>query len=173
MKGILSKNEANVMTCNEGREALEIIKTNWKFDAIITDLRMPGMSGQTFITEIRKYEKESNLSPVPIIVLTGESDKREKLDCLTKYGANEYLVKPIKLNELMQTASRLIAKEIRKFSRNILITDDEDISADLMSKILSSQGHKPTICSLLSEVKIILLNFCYRQKRPLLQIMII
>jgi CheY-like chemotaxis protein len=170
MKGILTKNQAITMTSNEAREALEIIKTNWKFDAIITDLRMPGMSGQTFIAEIRKYEKENNLPPVPIIVLTGESDKREKLDCLTKYGANEYLLKPIKLNELMQAVSRLIAKDIKKFNRNILIVDDEDISADLMSKLLTSQGHKPTICSLLAEVKYIVYAF-NRQKQQYQQIM--
>ena len=35
---------------------------------------------------------------------------------------------------------------------NILIVDDEYINAELLSKILSSQGHKPTICTLIAEV---------------------
>jgi CheY-like chemotaxis protein len=153
LKEIFARYEANVVTCNEGHEALSIIKGENKFDAIITDLRMPGMSGQTFIIEVRNYEKENNMLQVPIIILTAENDNTEKMNCLVKYGANEYLLKPIKLNLLMATVSRVLNKENTKSFKNIIVVEDEELSAQILDRILKSQGHKVTICGSISEVK--------------------
>ena len=114
---------------------------------------MPGMSGQTFIMEIRKFEQESKIAHVPIIVLTAESDNAEKLNCLTKYGANEYLLKPIKLKELLVSVSKLISKEEKKGPKTILIVEDEALSAQLLSKMLAKQNNKPILCAQISEVK--------------------
>lgn len=153
MKEIFARFNANAIACNEGHDALEIFKKRGNFDAILTDLRMPGMSGQTFITEIRKHEKERNLSPVPIIILTAESDKTQKINCLTIYGANEYLIKPIKLKDLMQTVTRLIGKDKQiRSAKNIMIVEDEEISAKILSHMLSSQGHKLVVCNSIANV---------------------
>ncbi len=41
-----------------------------KFDLILTDIGLPGLSGLELVEEIRKWEKENHLTPVPIIGLT-------------------------------------------------------------------------------------------------------
>ena len=150
---ILKINKAVAITLNRAEEALERYKVTSDIDAIITDLRMPGMSGQQFITEIRRFECISGRKAVPIIVLTAESDPEERLLCLSKYGANEYLIKPIPLVELMQSLYKAMHSIAAK-GLSILIVDDEPMASFLMSKILTGQGHKTTIRASIEEVLI-------------------
>ena len=86
------------------------------------------MSGQNLILETREFEKSHSLPKVPIIVLTAESSAGEKLACLSQYGANEYLLKPIKLHDLMNAVYRL------------LVTDKSTFAKDRPKRILFSNG---------------------------------
>lgn len=63
------------------------------YDLIIMDIQMPVMNG------IEATEKIRENSPVPIIALTANSTKQEQQKCM-KAGANEYLTKPFKPQEL-------------------------------------------------------------------------
>ena len=155
---ILNSNKANAIVVNRAEEALEKYRVNTDIDAIVTDLRMPGMSGQQFIMEVRRLEHLTGRRAVPIIVLTGESDPEERMLCLTKYGANEYLLKPIPLSDLMQSLYRVFQSlPVRKL--NILLVDDEPMSSFFMSKVLSGQGHITILCTTVKEVLLVLFYF--------------
>ncbi len=63
-------------------------------DLVILDLGLPDMDGLEVITAIREF------SPVPILVLSVRSDETDKVEALDR-GANDYMVKPFGIGELM------------------------------------------------------------------------
>ena len=96
---------------NNGSEALEMFKAkpNGYYSFITMDLQMPVMDGITVCQEIRKYETTKDLSPVPIIVITGNCAETEKMKCLDPNGgvrAMNFFRKPFsfeKCKEVIQS----------------------------------------------------------------------
>jgi two-component system response regulator AtoC len=74
------------------KEAVELVKQN-DYDLIISDLKMPQMSGDQFLKEVRKYNQISSF-----IVLTAYGTVETAVDCM-KHGAFDYLSKPIDFNQ--------------------------------------------------------------------------
>jgi len=107
-----------IIQCKNGEEALEIIK-NTKIDVMITDIRMPKKDGITLVKEIK------DLPHAPkVVVISGYDDFSYAVELL-RYGAREYLLKPIerekitsvleKLEEELQSESHK-KKEVEKIS---------------------------------------------------------
>lgn len=129
-----------------GIAALAIIKAQSDaFDCIVTDLRMPEMSGQTFIQEVRALERTMKRKRVPIVVMTAESAVDEKRLCLTQYGANEFLLKPVKLRDLVSVLVRIHSASLgdtrRTAKKSILILDDDAMASRFMMSTLARAGH--------------------------------
>ena len=138
-------------TCaNEGKQALELCRTQ-RFDFVVTDLRMPGMSGQTFILELRQYERQVGRPPVPILVVTGENSPDEKRLCLTEYGANEFLVKPIKQKELLEAVVRSRNTALQRPKR-LLLVDDDLVSSQVLATYLRRAAHSAVFARSVTEV---------------------
>ncbi len=114
-------------------------------DLVITDLRMPEMSGQQLIIDIRRIERENELRKVPIVVLTGETSPAEKVACLSQYGADEYLLKPIKFQDLLSSVERVLVQQAlsRQMGKNIMLVDDDVISQSLLSNVIRQAGCVP------------------------------
>ncbi len=81
----------------DGKSALKRIEEGEKFDLILLDIMMPGMSGFEVCEEIRKQYMASEL---PIVLLTA---KNRVSDLVAGFnaGANDYLTKPFSKNELI------------------------------------------------------------------------
>lgn len=75
-------------TAGNGVEALEILKEQ-KIDAVITDIRMPQMSGIDLIRQIRMQWPQ-----MPIVILSGHDDYEYLREALRE-GVKDYLLKPI------------------------------------------------------------------------------
>lgn len=75
-----------------GRQAIEQLKQH-PYSLLITDIRMPGLSGLALISEIRSFSK------IPIIVMSGHEDFQYAKDCI-KFGVKEYLLKPVASEDL-------------------------------------------------------------------------
>eukprot|EP01022_Parablepharisma_sp_SALTPOND_P034234 TRINITY_DN90_c0_g1_i1.p1 TRINITY_DN90_c0_g1~~TRINITY_DN90_c0_g1_i1.p1 ORF type:complete len:572 (-),score=64.19 TRINITY_DN90_c0_g1_i1:374-2089(-) len=155
MEGVLQKYGVTSICRENGYEALEEYKENCNIDAVITDLRMPLMSGQAFIIELRKYEAQANRVKVPIVVVTAENSIEEKKLCLQNYGANEYLVKPIKQRDLMKAVSKVLYTHKKERVKRILVVDDDIISSKFLANILGCEGHASVVCHSVSEVIVI------------------
>jgi two-component system, OmpR family, KDP operon response regulator KdpE len=82
-----------VITADTGAEALRAAKTEHP-DLIILDLGLPDMDGVEVIHELRAWTK------VPVIVLSGRVNSREKVDALDA-GADDYVTKPFNVDELL------------------------------------------------------------------------
>lgn len=106
----------DVALCSNGREALEIAQKE-RFDVIITDIRMPQMDGIALIQKLQQIE------PKPVIlILSGYDDFNYAVEAL-KCGAKDYLLKPIKREELYENLDR-IEKEIEM---HIKLKDKEEL----------------------------------------------
>jgi DNA-binding response OmpR family regulator len=92
----LEKNQFKVDWVLDGKEALESIKTN-RYNLIILDLMLPGISGLDICKEIRK---NSTNKDVPVIVLTALSDEDTKVKGFSM-GADDYVTKPFSMKELL------------------------------------------------------------------------
>lgn len=89
----LIKNNYNVFQASNGIEALEVLDKEY-INAIITDIMMPIMDGYELIKELR----ESNYN-MPILVLTAKGTLEDKKQAFN-LGIDDYMVKPIDINEL-------------------------------------------------------------------------
>ncbi len=89
----------------DGIDAIEkIAKT--PYDLIITDLEMPRMHGYELIAEVRSGERTKH---IPIIVLTSRAGDKHYQKAM-ELGANEYIVKPVNEEMLLQSVSKFLAK---------------------------------------------------------------
>lgn len=91
----LKKAGYETMQAFSGTEARMIIQMKWKeISLILLDLMLPGISGETVLTEIRKQGN------TPVIVLTAKDGLDEKIGLLTS-GADDYITKPFELQEVL------------------------------------------------------------------------
>ncbi|HLK91344.1 MAG TPA: PAS domain S-box protein [Polyangia bacterium] len=92
-----------VETAADGREgvaAAEALRPN----LIITDLRMPGLSGDELV---RKVRAEPELDTIPILVLTAHEDEALRVRLLSE-GAQDYVTKPFMIGELRARVRNLV-----------------------------------------------------------------
>ncbi|MFB9325713.1 response regulator [Paenibacillus aurantiacus] len=85
-----------------GREALELMREH-SIDVVVTDIRMPGMSGLELIAEIKKTWKHTKC-----ILLTGYADFEYTKQAL-QLQSSDYLLKPVADEELMQAVRKALA----------------------------------------------------------------
>jgi len=83
----------DTVQAEEGEEALDVIDDR-HVDMVISDVRMPGMTGLELVSAIR----ETSVA-LPVLVITAFPDIRQAVDAV-KDGALDYLAKPIDLDEL-------------------------------------------------------------------------
>ncbi|NQS96920.1 MAG: sigma-54-dependent Fis family transcriptional regulator [candidate division Zixibacteria bacterium] len=91
-----------VTECDSGTEALELFKVD-SFFAVITDIRMPGMSGLDLLRQIKQSPQGQRTG---VILVTGFSDLNSALFALRE-GAFDYLSKPVDVVELAKVLARL------------------------------------------------------------------
>src|SRR5437016_4234263 len=83
----------------DGEAALALLKDK-RFDAILTDIAMPRLSGIDLLRAVRQHD-----SDVPIVLMTGGPELATALQAI-EHGAFRYLVKPVELSELKSIVRR-------------------------------------------------------------------
>jgi CheY-like chemotaxis protein len=93
---LLEGQEMNVITADNGKEALEMLRLNRDIDIVLMDIMMPEMDGYEATQRIRNDLKMSRL---PIIALTAKAmpGDREKV---IEAGASDYITKPVDTGQL-------------------------------------------------------------------------
>ncbi|WP_304236913.1 response regulator transcription factor [Jiulongibacter sediminis] len=105
LKEGLEEFEHKVTTCNDS-EIGEILATSGKFDIVILDINMPGITGFDIIRSVRTQGIQC-----PILVLSAMAsilDKEEGFEA----GADDYLVKPFEFRELLLRIKNLSKRSI-------------------------------------------------------------
>ncbi|MCP4690016.1 MAG: response regulator [Desulfobacterales bacterium] len=93
----------HITTTNNGRDALELfIKDPWRFDLIITDQTMPGLTG------VELAKKTLEIRPdLPIILCTGYSEVIDK-ERAEAMGLRKFFIKPVGVHELNRAVSEIL-----------------------------------------------------------------
>ncbi|MGE5418302.1 MAG: response regulator [Acidobacteriota bacterium] len=92
----------SVFEASNGVEALERI-ANEECRMIITDQRMPRMSGVELLQRVRLLPG----GDIPVIITTAYTDMKTAIDAL-RAGANDYLFKPINVEELLVIVEKFL-----------------------------------------------------------------
>ena len=95
LSALLTDRGLEVEIAEQGQRALEMLK-DASFDIVLTDITMPIMDGYETIKEIRTHNKWRQL---PILALTANSMREERSKSIGA-GANDYLTKPIDIEQL-------------------------------------------------------------------------
>jgi signal transduction histidine kinase/ligand-binding sensor domain-containing protein/DNA-binding response OmpR family regulator len=100
--GILVSLGLQVETANNGREALDVLRTR-RFDAVLMDCEMPIMDGFSATAALRRREPAG--THIPIIALTADATAAGREACLAA-GMDDYLAKPFRREALHATLAR-------------------------------------------------------------------
>jgi YesN/AraC family two-component response regulator len=84
----LTKLQANFVTANNGKEALEAMANNSDIDLVVTDINMPIMNGLELIAEVRKTN-----TTLPFVIMSAHTEP-EYIRSAEDLGVTNYLLKP-------------------------------------------------------------------------------
>ena len=102
-----------VLTAKDGQEGLEILQRDFEdVCLILTDWNMPRMDGLEFM---RVTRKEARLASIPVIMITANAEKSEKINAFQN-GIYDLLMKPLDKKLLL-----LVIKRALEDSRNLVL----------------------------------------------------
>ena len=107
---VLTAEGYDVETVSNGRAALERLEQK-RFKLLVTDLKMPGMSGLEVLASIRTCQPE-----LPVVLITGYAAIDNAVEAM-KNGATDYLAKPFENAEIIEKIKNAIK------SRAVMIDD--------------------------------------------------
>jgi len=108
--------------------------TTSRVDLIILDLNLPDLEGSEVLERVRSW------SNVPVIVLSIHSDEHEKVRLL-RLGADDYVVKPFGISELLARGEAALRRHLRSTNRDPVVRAGPP-AIDLVSRMVTSQGNR-------------------------------
>ncbi len=103
-------------------------------DLIILDLNLPDLEGSEVLERIRSW------SNVPVIVLSIHADEQEKVRLLT-LGADDYVVKPFGISELLARSDAALRRQVRSTNRDPVVRAGS-LSIDLVTRAVRLDGRR-------------------------------
>lgn len=99
----LKQENYSVHTVQNGQEALKLMEKQ-QIDLVISDIMMPEMDGYEFVQTLRETKHT-----LPILMITAKS-QLESLEAAFKLGVDDYMVKPLRLEELVLRVKALLRR---------------------------------------------------------------
>jgi DNA-binding NtrC family response regulator len=90
-------------TASMAEEALQYLEVE-KYDAILTDLAMPGLTGVELLKRVQQTDLET-----PVILISGRGTEQDPED-LIELGAFAYVTKPFNLDEIEEVVERAVGQ---------------------------------------------------------------
>lgn len=138
---VLMKDGFEADGASNGKEALELIEQNY-YDLIISDVMMPVMDGFEMVRLLRENENKT-----PVLMITA----KDAFDDMQKgflYGSDDYMVKPINVNEMrlrvkaLLRRAKMISERRQKLGNTILECDSFTVITDKETLILPQKEFK-------------------------------
>ena len=103
----LFSGEHQCHTAATAEEAVESMSSH-DYDVIVTDVSMPGMSGEDLLGFVKAHRPGT-----PVVFISGSTNEERAERLLTK-GAFDYLQKPVQLEEITRRVARAVAHRRRR-----------------------------------------------------------
>jgi diguanylate cyclase (GGDEF)-like protein len=114
LEGLLAEEGYEVETAASGDEALHALERD-RFDLVITDLVMPEMDGGELIQRIKARWPEQD-----VVIVSGVGDVQTAVEAM-KFGAAEYLLKPLERSTLARTLEQILdAQRLHRESEKLM-----------------------------------------------------
>ena len=126
----------HVTSAENGEMALQYAQTEL-FDLALIDLRLPGMDGMQVLKTLRQTSPDT-----AIIVLTAHASLESAVEALHQ-GAHDYLFKPCKKAELLESVSSGLLKRQRELRRRLLLSQLERDLSDKLEEIRATVDNHP------------------------------
>lgn len=133
LETILSGEGYDVTTASSGEAAMKFVESR-RFDLVLTDLKMTGMSGLDLLKQLTDYDKS-----IIVILLTAHGSVDSAVDAM-RLGAFEYLQKPYDSEKLLETVSRALKKLNTLDAEIISVSPEMDKVKKLILKIAKSNA---------------------------------
>ncbi len=149
LKRILTKAGYNVEIAHNGKEALSILDYD-KFEAILTDWMMPQIDGIELIRRVRE-----KIVPPPLIIMITALVSENARTYALESGADDYIAKPIEIDELLSRLNDALARKVHKISlsKTNRITLNNDLNPNFIGVVIAtSTGGPPTIVKILKKM---------------------
>ncbi|MBF0430888.1 MAG: anion permease [Fibrobacteria bacterium] len=127
------------ITLNNGEDAVKTIRKDNEIDVVILDRKMPGMSGEEVLKEIKKIRPE-----VQVIIMTGHGSMESAIEA-GKLKAFRYLEKPCDIDTLIQ-----VIESARVEKTRVMATHEIPIIKDntFKSWVTGSPNYRPGLIAL-------------------------
>jgi signal transduction histidine kinase len=127
---LLTQEKFQVKTAQGGEEAIALFQSE-PFDAVVTDMRMPGMDGLAVIKRVKEIDED-----IEVIILTGFAALDNVIQAFRHNGAFDYLTKPLEnINELFFAVNRAIASRHLKIKNRVLIQKLKETKGGLEKRV--------------------------------------
>ena len=131
---VLEKSGYQVKSASDGAQALEVLDREY-IDLIISDIMMPVMDGYELVSELRSAGYQ-----IPVLMITAKSSFDDMRQGFLS-GSDDYMVKPIELDELLLRVRALLRRANIEMERKItvgnLILDADAMSAEIDGEEIS------------------------------------
>ncbi len=147
----LMKNGYSADCCNDGETAmLYALNTDYGYDLAIVDRMLPVIDGLTIIKAMRRKNIQ-----IPVIIITGMSALDDRVDGLDS-GADDYLVKPFHIRELMARVRALTRRpqQIRETAE----LSYGDLYFDYHNRKITCNGHELVLTAKETELLSVLMK---------------
>jgi FixJ family two-component response regulator len=162
MRNILAKSigaEYEVLTSNSGAEALQLIEASEPIQIVVSDHRMPGLSGAEFLQAVRDKH------PLMVrILLTGESDLAEAVAAMNQAALFRFLMKPGTRAVLLDTLQAAVAQYQLQVAESELLQKTLVGSMRALSDVLAIAN--PVVFGNLSRTQELALGLAKHMKVP-------
>jgi PAS domain S-box-containing protein len=148
--GMLRKLGLRADAVADGVEAIEALKT-LPYDLVLMDVQMPEMDGLEATRQIRKPHSPVRNRQIPIIAMTANAMRGDREKCLDA-GMNDYISKPVSLEDLVRTLSNWLPHEsvgetrpLAEPSTAYVTTEDGESTvpvfdrADLLARLMNDE----------------------------------
>jgi len=150
-KAYLEKEDFNVFVSYDGEEALRMFNNN-PIHLVVLDLMLPKISGEQVCSRIR------NKSDVPIIMVTAKTELEDRINGIS-IGADDYLIKPFSVRELIVRIKALIRRSYREVPLADTLSFNNDLEIDLNKMEVRKKGESVPFTNVeFNVLKTLLLN---------------